>query len=177
MDEQSVVKQIEGLIASASAPWCVKCQNKMRNSGHGYYCFVCPAEFREPPWCIPCREATRPYGKDTNDVQRWLCMWCSSVFSGHYQSEFDIIEGSIRKSKALQAAIPLFRQGLTIRDVGVRVGIAKATATKFRRIALRDYDARCKCGGVAGHRGFCWWRFQNSPKRQEFMKRWHSKVA
>jgi transposase-like protein len=169
-----VVQQIEGLLRSAQAPWCVTCRNKMRGSGHGFYCVVCPAQFRDPPWCITCRRATHPHGFDRNGFQRWLCDWCSATFSNFYTSEFDYHEGSIRKPRALMASIPLFRQGLSVRAVGDAIGISKHTAMKFRRIALRDYDARCACGRPVGHNGFCWHRYQNSPKRQEFMRRWHS---
>lgn len=177
MNERSVIKQIEGLIALASAPWCVKCHEKLRHAGHGWYCVFCPVEFTDPPWCIKCHSTTRSYGHDRNGFRRWMCYSCSVVFSNQYLSEFDIIEGSIRKAHALAAAIPLFQQGLTVRTVGDLVGVSKHTAMKFRRIAMRQADCRCKCGQSAGHRGFCWWRYQNSSKRQEFMKRWHSKAA
>ena len=172
-EQEKVVRKIKGLLRLASAPWCIRCQIRMKGVGRYFYCGVCePLE--DNPWCVKCRRVTKASGVDRYLIQRWMCTRCFTSFLGSRLSK-RIIAGEqvIRKVEQLERAIPLFRDGVSIRRVMRIVGISNATANKFRQIALADYDARCACGEAAGHRGWCSDRYQNSQRRQEFMRRWH----
>lgn len=79
----------------------------------------------------------------------------------------------IRKVSSYRRAVTLYREGKSIREVRALLGLSMTAASKFRKLALENFTVVCKCGLLAGHRGWCSWRYQNSPKRQEFMKRWH----
>lgn len=81
----------------------------------------------------------------------------------------------IRIPEKYAHAISLFREGFTSRQVCEIVQICKVTANRARQEAIKDHDIRCRCGKIAGRQGFCWYTFQQSPKRQEFMAKWHSK--
>lgn len=139
MDQETVIRQIEGLLASASAPWCVSCREKMCPNGHDRYC-----------------------------NQRWFCEKCGATCG-----KLRAYGSRTRVVKQLRSVM-LFEQGYSLRQVIRIVGITNATASKYRKLA---HLPQCKCGQNIKHQGWCWWRYQQSPKRQEFMKRWHSKAA
>jgi|ERR1041384_183071 transposase-like protein len=175
MDEQSVLKQIEGLIASASAPWCVSCREKMYRSKGGFYCYNC-GDCRgesEHPVCISCRRSMIAHGYDSRAVPRWRCKPCDITVC-QFTTRGSYNSAAIRMPDKFMAAREWFRAGHSCRTVARKVGIAKHTAEKYRKFILVAEEIRCPCGQLSTHRGFCWWRYQNSPKRQEFMKRWHS---
>lgn len=174
-EQAKVVRKITELLRIAAAPYCIACRARMKGGSGRYYCNQCEfGLWLDNPWCMKCRKRTKAFGVTRDAVQRWMCNWCSTTFSGSRpKTTSGEYPDFVRKVDKLDESIPLFRDGRSTRDVMRIVGISNATANKFRRIALKDFDARCKCGEPAGHRGWCWWRFQNHPKRQEFMKRWH----
>lgn len=176
-EQERVVNNITELLRKVAAPWCVICRLRMKGNGQGWYCRTCESlHLEENPWCVKCRKRTKAYGVTRDAVQRWMCNWCSVSFLGTRVSKSSIVgeyPDMVRKVAKLDEAIPLFRSGCSTREVMKRIGVSNGTANKFRRIALKDFNARCKCGEQAGHRGWCYWRFQHSPKRQEFMKQWH----
>jgi transposase-like protein len=174
-EQARVVRKITELLRIAAAPWCINGHGRMKGVGRHFYCSVCePLE--DNPWCVQCRKWTKAHGVTRDTVQRWMCNWCSGSFLGSRESKSVSVGAypdTVRKISELDQSIPLFRAGRSIREVMRIVGISNATANKFRRLALRDFDARCGCGQEAGHRGWCSYRYRQHPKRQEFMKRWH----
>lgn len=67
----------------------------------------------------------------------------------------------------------LLRKGYSIRDVCKKTGAAKHTVNSRRKLLMSKYEIPdCKCGDVAGHIGWCSYRFKKSKKRQEFMRSW-----
>ena len=69
--------------------------------------------------------------------------------------------------------------GNGIRKTARILGVSKCTVGKCLKLLLasrRDAgagDIMCRCGQASTHQGWCWYRFKESPKRQQFMKRWH----
>ncbi len=61
-------------------------------------------------------------------------------------------------------------RGMSIRPLARKLGISKATVSKFARVLPRGL---CGCGSEGGHRGWCWWRFRRSPLRQAVIRRLH----
>lgn len=116
------------------------------------------------PWCVRCRGKMIENGHDRYSNQRFRCVECRTT------TGYGVSHRSVKRIRAIE----LFRQGLSLRTVCRIVGLQKATATKYRRSVAA---CPCPCGQDSKHRGWCWYRYQNSPKRQEFMKRWHSKAV
>lgn len=128
-------------------------------------------------FCVGCKGEMKKSGHTSNDVPRWRCTECGANYLGSRKRLARLNGQQIRKPDKYAEAERLFRAGYTTRQVESEVGICKTTANHYRKEALRNYDARCVCGRPAGHKGFCWHRYQNSPKRQEFMKQWHSQTS
>lgn len=65
----------------------------------------------------------------------------------------------------------LFEEGYSTRAAARVAGVSKLTAWLY----LRNMpDLNCPCGRpMAGHRGWCSFRFSRSPARQKFMRQWH----
>lgn len=117
------------------------------------------------PWCIKCHRPSVKAELTAKGAQRWQCPLCRIRYG-----EKDYCERNEKRNLAVR----LFNEGLSLRQVCRAVGIVKHTATAYRKLSTRVV---CECGRSIDHKGWCWWRLQNSPKRQEFMKRWHSKAA
>lgn len=49
--------------------------------------------------------------------------------------------------------------------------LANCAVTTARRY-VGDEARHCTCGKEAGHKGWCSWRFLQSPVRQEYMRQW-----
>lgn len=83
------------------------------------------------------------------------------------------------KNNKVMVALPLLRDGKSIREVSRILGMSKVTIAKFAdRLLENGVELICKCGRpIKTHKGFCSYRFQQSIKRQEFMRQWHRKVA
>lgn len=62
----------------------------------------------------------------------------------------------------------MYRRGASIRDVAIAFAVNKNTAQRIRRIC--GAHATCECGQQAGHRGWCWFRYEQSPVRQASFK-------
>lgn len=70
--------------------------------------------------------------------------------------------------KATRAAIKdLLANGNSYRQIASALGIVKNTVMRYAK--LYEVSALCGCGVGAGHRGWCWYRFQFSPQRQGYM--------
>lgn len=78
--------------------------------------------------------------------------------------------GNFTKPEKVQTAQTLFLNAKSIRQVAAIVGIARNTAEGIRRRMPNYRNILCACGKPALHRGWCAVRFQQSPKRQEFMQ-------
>lgn len=68
--------------------------------------------------------------------------------------------------------------GNGIRSVRIQTGAASATIQYYRKelifeAAFQGKDILCKCGKKIGHRGWCSPKLERSPKRIEFLKKWH----
>jgi hypothetical protein len=75
----------------------------------------------------------------------------------------------------------MFQQGATIREVCYIEGISRQTAQEYRAstLSVQEEDGLppilCPCGRPTGHKGWCSFRLQYSPKRQALLNRWHGK--
>jgi transposase-like protein len=179
-EEQKVVNKIKGLLRQSVAPWCIRCHEKMKANGRGWYCNnrLCYPDNPEAPWCLPCQTEMVAYGYSSTRAQRWMCPCCTRTLSSTYLSYLDHAspKREIRKPEKYEEAVRLFRAGRSVRSVAHALGIHHMTALRYRNAGVKE-DVRCECGESAKHQGWCWWRYQQSPKRQEFMQRWHSKDA
>jgi transposase len=88
------------------------------------------------------------------------------------KSETQKVVATARLLRARMLARELFAQGHSLRYVMRECGISKVTATAYRKRFFPE-GVECQCGKDAKHQGWCKWRYQNSTKRQEFMRRWH----
>lgn len=123
------------------------------------------------PWCVQCREKMKRCGFDRNGGQRWKCGTCNITY-GLPQFHKDKLSKPAYKPERLESARILFLQGYSIRQVMREVGLSKQTAHQYRKRSVTD-DIRCQCGASVLHRGWCWWRYKQSPKRQEVVRKWH----
>lgn len=70
----------------------------------------------------------------------------------------------------------LFLLGYSHRQIESATGISKATIVRYAKEF--QAGASCPCGGKAGHRGWCWWRYEFSPSRGEWMReKWKARGA
>ena len=70
----------------------------------------------------------------------------------------------IPATKCLRLFELFLTPGMTVRLAARLAGCAKQTASSYR--ASLAALPECQCGQAAGHRGWCSFRFANSPKRQ-----------
>lgn len=77
------------------------------------------------------------------------------------------------KSETILAAKAILAKGASIRTVCRLARLSKNTVIKIKRQLLADRIINCECGNPSGHRGWCAHRLMQSPKRQEFLRRWH----
>lgn len=178
--QEKIVNKITELLRHVAAPWCFKCRARMKANGRGWYCNnrECYPDNPEAPWCLSCQIEMGAYGYSRTRAHRWMCNSCtrtlSSVYLGTYDYGFQ--KRQIRKPEKYQQAVDLFRQGYSVRKVAVKLNIQPMTAMRYRDLGIKE-EVRCPCGGDARHQGWCRWRYQQSPRRQEFMERWHSKAV
>ena len=76
----------------------------------------------------------------------------------------------------------LVLKGYSIREAARRAGVHQKTVMRMVKdinIGLAEDGEpplSCSCGKeLVKHKGWCSDRYKRSPKRQAFMKRWHSK--
>jgi len=69
----------------------------------------------------------------------------------------------------------LFASGFGVRATARIVGVSKNTARAY--FPSIGGEPLCPCGKPVRHQGWCSWRYEHSPARQLFMKRWHSGEA
>jgi predicted Zn-ribbon and HTH transcriptional regulator len=68
-----------------------------------------------------------------------------------------------------------FREGRSVRQAERLVGVSRgAVQAHYRTFGERPL---CRCGESSGHRGWCKYRFEESPKRQRFMQEWHMGIV
>src|SRR5688572_8718742 len=72
------------------------------------------------------------------------------------------------KFEMLKAALA---EGYGTRTVAKRVGCSHITVRRYIKLGLPR--GRCGCGDSASHRGWCFWRYQQSPLRQAFIGAWN----
>jgi hypothetical protein len=67
--------------------------------------------------------------------------------------------------KGAQNAIKeLLLCGNSVRGIASALGVSRQTVVRYAKAFC--VRAKCGCGEQAGHRGWCWYRFQFSPARQ-----------
>lgn len=83
-----------------------------------------------------------------------------------------------KKGRLLRAATMLCA-GSSSRTISKATGMHSATIAKLRKVLQTAgvKQARCKCGQLATHKGWCAERYRKSRKRQEFMRTWHAQAA
>ena len=86
-----------------------------------------------------------------------------------------IRKGMYYKEGRLAKIIKLIIFGKGNREIRRITGAHTTTIAKVRLVLrIKKLHIRnCPCGQPATHRGWCFYRFQKSTKRQEFMERWH----
>lgn len=65
--------------------------------------------------------------------------------------------------------------GRSISVAADKACVSKTTVARYKKIILdwATEDILCACGRIAGHRGWCTVRLQNSVARQEFLQNWN----
>lgn len=169
-------KGAERLAKRDAAPWCIECHARMKRNQRGFYCpRQCDPDLGRNPWCLKCKTRMGAAGLTANKIQRWRCRGCCFTVTETYQSgRWGRMLLTHRKPDKFAAAMILFKAGLSGRQVEKILHVSKVIAMRYRKVAIEKFDCRCQCGKVVGHNGFCSLRYKNSPKRQEFMRRWHT---
>jgi len=104
------------------------------------------------------------FGHDRKGQQRLRCRRCGSTVT------LCSLRGGNRLSPEKEDALAdALGRGLTIRSAARAAGVAKATAFRYAEVLNRP--AHCPCGGPVTHQGWCWWRIQQSPARQAYLRR------
>lgn len=117
------------------------------------------------PACRFCGGTTKRFGRTETGYQRYRCRSCSRVMSDSPRPQ----RGGNRLKAEKEAKLrELLAAGWSIRSAAAAAGVSKRTA----ELRAREIQATCPCGQPARHRGWCSWRFQRSPRRQEFLERW-----
>jgi transposase-like protein len=111
------------------------------------------------PDCQHCNSKQNGFGRD--GMQRFLCADCGK--SWQYKATTKTQE----KRLAIRAALQI--PGSTIRSVMRELHVAKNTVEMEIKSSGR---AACECGGKAGHKGWCAFRYAKSAARQEFIREW-----
>jgi len=64
----------------------------------------------------------------------------------------------------------LLAMGLSTREVVEVMGIARGTVLRYRKIAIAAGSIlKCRCGKLAGHKGWCPPKYAESEKRHKVM--------
>lgn len=74
------------------------------------------------------------------------------------------------KKVQLEIASVLLCQGMGVRQVAKEAALCKETVCQLRRRILLQVLLKCPCGRDAGHNGWCLYRYQQSFKRQKWMR-------
>lgn len=110
-------------------------------------------------------EHIKLFGHHRNATQRLRCISCGKTLSCQRVNNFLVGEQKTALRKC-------FESGMSIRASARAVGVRRNTAWTYYK--LWNISALCGCGKPATHRGWCAVRFDQSPKRQEFMKQWRA---
>lgn len=88
--------------------------------------------------------------------------------------------GLYRQNGKLDRAFDLLRSGNSIRATARAAGMGHATVIKLNRLMRIHaeaqgliYEPKCGCGKPSTHRGWCVYRYNQSPVRQAAMKKLH----
>lgn len=65
----------------------------------------------------------------------------------------------------------LLGAGKSLREVESMTGVSRKTVNDIRRSVFQNADVLCGCGQEAGHKGWCSFRYAQSPERQAMMTR------
>lgn len=75
------------------------------------------------------------------------------------------------KSETVEAARQLLRAGISLRKVAATVHLSKVTILKIKKEMGQEVTGiLCPCGDLAGHKGWCRIRVQESAARQKFLR-------
>jgi transposase-like protein len=117
-------------------------------------------------------EDTIKCGYTRNRNPRRRCKACGTLFTLRLEDKWPLEYSWLPKARIV-ALVKCYRAGNTARHATRVLGLASNTVrTAYRKLRERLGPVKCACGQEAGHRGWCKVRFQKSPKRQAFMKRW-----
>lgn len=121
--------------------------------------------------CV-CGGALRKHGHTRNGCQRFRYASCGASSTNSRNPDGEISRAKLRELREL------FRAGQSARESMESSGLADMTVRKYFGWFELLYGPRmCACGQPMKHRGWCSVRYAKSPKRQEFMKKWHKKKA
>lgn len=111
--------------------------------------------------------------------ERRRCLQC-----GREPTEEQLETGSVEKPSIkthfyqrngkLQKVIDSILSGNGIKKTARNVGVSTWLASKVYHELSKKTGIYCKCGQEITHRGWCHYRYIESPKRQEFIKNWGS---
>ena len=69
-----------------------------------------------------------------------------------------------------------FSEGKSVRQIMREMGISQGSVTRYRRLWLKENDLPlCECGKRCDHKGWCSFKYAQSPKRQAALKALHEK--
>src|SRR5271156_5619045 len=119
--------------------------------------------------CVRCGRSLRKFGHRGDGLQRFQCPACLTVICEPHQKYYFTPKQIVKLFKA-------WRQGLVVKEAGSASGIKSTITIRKYFAAFRQEfgDSFCPCGKNALHRGWCSYRLQKSPKRQAFLKSWHT---
>lgn len=89
--------------------------------------------------------------------------------------------GNYLKPEKKEEIIRLIEKGESDRKIHEKTGSGKGTVSKIRKEVFADkIDKKeplptCECGEASGHKGWCFVRLKESPKRQKMIESWHEK--
>lgn len=107
------------------------------------------------------------YGYAANGAARIACRPCGVSLN----AEQTYSRLSVRKPTKYRLAAYLLGAGKSTREVESMIGISKKVVNDIRRSIFQNTDVLCGCGQEAGHRGWCSFRYDQSPARQATMAR------
>jgi transposase-like protein len=145
----------------------------------GLYC-----QYGVPVDCPTCGEMKwRRHGKTRNGNARLRCQCCGRTILNPLTYLAQTVFGGMRNSTELQIAILMLLKGNSIRESARMAGMSKDTVAKLFPRLLAELsrsgrgDIYCPCGRKSPHRGWCSYRFENSPARKAVMAKMHSKFV